>query len=93
MDQNVIFFFNPNIFAFLCTRWVNLTGASDSLFRKYFIQHGFISRPSDSTVSEDAEIEDRTVATLDCQLDALTIRLNLDLAKFWMRSSLVVEEI
>jgi hypothetical protein len=31
----------------------------------YFIQHCFICRPSDSTVSEDAEIEPRTVATLE----------------------------
>jgi hypothetical protein len=30
----------------------------------YIIQHCFICRPSDSTLSEDAEIEARTVATL-----------------------------
>ncbi len=30
----------------------------------YFIQHCFISRPSDTTVSEDAGIELRTVAIL-----------------------------
>jgi hypothetical protein len=30
----------------------------------YVIQHCFICRPSDSTVSEDAGIEPRTVATL-----------------------------
>jgi hypothetical protein len=35
----------------------------------YFIQHCFICRPSDFTVSEDASIEPRTVATL-----ALTAR-------------------
>jgi hypothetical protein len=35
----------------------------------YFIQHCFICRPSDSTVSEDAWIEPRTVATL-----ALSVR-------------------
>ncbi len=29
----------------------------------YYIQHSFICRPSDSTVSEDAGIEPRTVAT------------------------------
>jgi hypothetical protein len=29
----------------------------------YDIQHSFICRPSDSTVSEDAGIEPRTVAT------------------------------
>jgi hypothetical protein len=33
-------------------------------FFKYVIQHCFICRPSDSTVSEDAGIEPRTVATL-----------------------------
>ncbi len=32
-------------------------------FFQYFIQHCFICRPSDSTVSEDAEIGPRTVAT------------------------------
>ncbi len=31
---------------------------------KYFIQHWFICRPSDSTVSEDVGIEPRTVTTL-----------------------------
>ncbi len=30
----------------------------------HFIQHCFICRPSDSAVSEDSEIEPRTVATL-----------------------------
>jgi hypothetical protein len=30
---------------------------------RYFIQHCFIGRPSESTVSEDAGIEPRTVAT------------------------------
>ncbi len=30
----------------------------------YVLQHCFICRPSDSTVSEDAGIEPRTVATL-----------------------------
>jgi hypothetical protein len=35
----------------------------------YDIQHCFICRPTDSTVSEDAEIEPRTVATT-----ALTVR-------------------
>ncbi len=32
-------------------------------FFQYFIQHGFICRPSDSTLSETAGIEPRTVAT------------------------------
>jgi hypothetical protein len=35
-----------------------------SFFSMYFIQHRFICRPSDSTVSEDAGIEPRTVATV-----------------------------
>ncbi len=35
---------------------------------KYFIQHCFICRPSDSTVSEDAGIEPRTVATLPLEV-------------------------
>jgi hypothetical protein len=38
-------------------------------FYMYVIQHCFICRPSDSTVSEDYGIEPRTVATL-----ALTAR-------------------
>jgi hypothetical protein len=42
----------------------------------YFIQHCFIFRPSDSTVSEDAGIEPRTVATL-----ALTVRRSNHSAK------------
>jgi hypothetical protein len=36
----------------------------DFRFFMYFIQHFFIFRPSDSTVSEDAGIEPKTVATL-----------------------------
>ena len=35
----------------------------------YFIRHCFICRPSDSTVSEDAGIEHRAVATLDLGQD------------------------
>jgi hypothetical protein len=38
----------------------------------YFIQHCFISRPSDSTVSEDAGIGPRTVAT-----SALAVRRSI----------------
>jgi hypothetical protein len=34
-----------------------------SFYIRYDIQHCFICRPSDSTVSEDAGIEPRTVAT------------------------------
>jgi hypothetical protein len=33
------------------------------IFKIYYIQHRFVCRPSDSTVSEDAGIETRTVAT------------------------------
>jgi hypothetical protein len=47
-------------------------------FFMYDIQHCFICRPSDSTVSEDAEIEPRTVATIRHWLsDALITRLDL----------------
>jgi hypothetical protein len=42
----------------------------------YVIQHSFICRPSDSTVSDDAGIEPRTVATL-----ALTVRRSNHLAR------------
>ncbi len=42
----------------------------------YCIQHCFICRPSDSTVSEDAGIEPRTVAT-----SALAVRLSNHLAR------------
>jgi hypothetical protein len=49
----------------------------------YFIQHCFICRPSDSTVSEDAGNEPRSVATLQWQADALTTRLDLNHKK-WM---------
>ncbi len=43
----------------------------------YLIQHCFICRPSDSTVSEDAGIESRTVAT-----SALTARRSKHSARF-----------
>ncbi len=56
-------------------------GIFSAFFYTYFIQHCFICRPSDSTVSEDAVIEPcRTVATLamaNSQSDAVTIRLDL----------------
>ncbi len=45
----------------------------------YFIQHSFICRPSDSTVSVHAGIEPKTVATL-----ALTVRRS----NHWARSHL-----
>jgi hypothetical protein len=43
----------------------------------YFIQHCIICRASDSTVSEDTEIEPRTIATWQWQSDALTTTLDL----------------
>jgi hypothetical protein len=43
----------------------------------YYIQHCFICRPSDSTVSEDAGTEPRTVATTALTVGALTTWLNL----------------
>ncbi len=48
------------------------------IFVKYFIQHCFICRPSESTVSVDAGIELRTVATLALAVrsDSLTTRLD-----------------
>jgi hypothetical protein len=39
----------------------------------YVIQHCFICRPSDSTVSEDAGIEPRSVATLAISIDKQTL--------------------
>ncbi len=46
-------------------------------FLMYVIQHCFICRPSDLTVSKDAGIEPRTVATL-----ALTARRSNNLARY-----------
>jgi hypothetical protein len=45
----------------------------------YSIQHCFLFRPSDSTVSENAGIEPRTVVALAFAVDALTTRLDLSL--------------
>jgi hypothetical protein len=45
------------------------------LFLEYFIQHCFIRRPSNYTVSEDAGILLRIVATLELVVRALTTRL------------------
>jgi hypothetical protein len=42
------------------------------MFFSSYIQHCFICRPSDSTVSTDAGIEPRTVALVHWQSDALT---------------------
>jgi hypothetical protein len=58
---------------------VIVKGGSFWIFSFYGdIQHCFICRSSDSTVSEDAEIAPRTVATIQHWLsDALTARLDL----------------
>jgi hypothetical protein len=47
----------------------NNTGGFFDFFSMYYIQHCFICRPSVSTVSEDAEVEPRTVA-----ISALEVR-------------------
>ncbi len=46
-------------------------------FSMYFIQHCLICRPSDFTVSEDAEIESRTVVASALVVNALTTMLAL----------------
>ncbi len=43
--------------------FLNIFVRGNFCFCKYLIQHCFVCRPSDSTVSEDAGIEPRTVAT------------------------------
>jgi hypothetical protein len=48
----------------------------------YFIQHCFICRPSDFTVSEDARIEPGTVATF-AMADTLVTRLDL-ISQTWL---------
>jgi hypothetical protein len=48
-----------------------------SMHCMYCIQHCFICRPSDSTVSDVAGIEPRTVATSALAVSALTTRLDL----------------
>jgi hypothetical protein len=50
---------------------------SGGIFLVLHIQHCFISRPSNSTVSMDAGIEPSSVATLHWQSGALTTRLDL----------------
>jgi hypothetical protein len=47
---------------FLIVIYIKLKG--DFLDLKYLIQHGFICRPLDSALSQDAGIKTRTVATL-----------------------------
>jgi hypothetical protein len=60
-------------------------------FAMYAIQHCFICRPLDSTVSEDAEIEPRSVATL--ALTAMgTVTTRLDLIRFLLLLWTAAEE-
>jgi hypothetical protein len=54
-----------------------VTPNREEILSVYHIQHCFICRPSDSTVSEDAGIEPRTVATSALTVDALTTRVLL----------------
>jgi hypothetical protein len=56
-------------FFYFCGSFFKQGDFFDFFFSMYYIQHCFICRPSDSTVSEDAGIEPRTVAT-----SALTVR-------------------
>ncbi len=66
-----------NIWNFMkTTSLCSLRGIFLDFFFVYCIQHCFICRPSDSTVSEDAGIEPRTVATT-----ALTVRRSNHSAK------------
>jgi hypothetical protein len=60
---------STRILALLCAEYEYHYWFDFLIFFMHYIQHCFICRPSDSTVSEDAEIEPRTVAT-----SALTVR-------------------
>jgi hypothetical protein len=51
------------------------------IFSLYFIQHCSICRPSDYTVSEDAGIEPRTVAS-----SALAVRRNIKTNRYILKS-------
>ncbi len=62
---------------FYQTKYIQLTRGFFRFFSMYCIQHCFICRPSDTTVSEDAGIEPRTVATAALAVDALTTQLDL----------------
>jgi hypothetical protein len=61
----------------------------------YDIQHCFICRPSDSTVSEDAGIERRTVATTTFAVRSFTTfrphPIHVDLAQFFPPFGAVVK--
>ncbi len=67
LDDHVILEIFEQIFVFakgLAKILVLSRSFFDFFFLKYVIQHCFICRSSDFTVSEDAGIEPRTVATL-----------------------------
>jgi len=78
-SDHVYVYVTVGLFLFL-TREPNIfflgKGGFFVFFLMYVIQHCFICRPSDFTVSEDARIEPRTVATL-----ALTARRSNHLAR------------
>jgi hypothetical protein len=54
---------SDSAYSLLANFLVKLKGRFSVLYAMYFIQHCSVCRPSDSAVSEDAEIEPRTVAT------------------------------
>ena len=64
---DIVFGVTPDIkiISFGVSRLKNrrVTPNREEILSKYCMQHCFICRPSDSTVSEDAGIEPRTVAT------------------------------
>jgi hypothetical protein len=56
--------------------YLQVIGGFLRIFSMYCIQQCFIGRPSDSTVSEDAGIEPRTVATSELAFRrSITIRI------------------
>ncbi len=56
----------------MATKYVRKICKRRIFFFKYFIQHCFVRRPSDSTVSEDAGIEARTVTNFVLAVRGLT---------------------
>ncbi len=58
-------------------------------FLKYFIQHCFICRHSDSTVSEDAGIAPRTVTTLALTFRYSRVTIQLDLILKWISGNIL----
>jgi hypothetical protein len=69
VSATVLLFYAFTVLLFLTMVWCSLDVLLFSSIKgdfgifQYFIQHGFICRPSDSTVSEDAGIEPGAVAT------------------------------